>query len=247
MSFLSSLKSILSSEEKNAAFETGNPNFITQASRIKHALQILMESHVHISIMLDDESEYTTRLIGVSNNGLLLDQLNNREAHNKMRSAKDIQVLAKHSAIPFNFNSRVLSLAKGGGYFISLPEKIYHPQKRDFFRIPLENIEKYKFSASLQYSENTLTGHIIDASFGGICVAVYANCYVKKGDILSPASMVLKNGDTINSDFTVCSVKKAHQEGFTRLGCQFLNIKPAEKKNLHKFITESSRERAKKP
>ena len=245
MNFVSGLKSLLSSEQTATNLGEANPNFITRPSRIKHALQQLMESHVHVSIVLDNETEHTSRLLTVSKNTLIIDQLNSRAAHNEIQSGKPIQIQAKHNAIPFNFSSTVDMLAKGGGYVISMPEKIYHPQKRNFFRIPLDNIEKYKFSAAIQYSENTLTGYIIDVSHEGISIAVSSNTYIKKGDTLSPASLIFKSGNTIHADFKVCSVRKVQQDGFTRLGCQLINITPAEKKNLHKFISERARERAK--
>jgi len=125
-------------------------------------------------------------------------------------------------------------------------QKKYHPQKRAFFRIPLENIEKYKFSGAIQFSENLVSGYLYDVSFGGISVVVYSNTYIKKGDILSPASIKLKNGSTIHSDFTVSSIRKSPREGFSRIGCEFLNLQADDKRILHKFITESDRERAKK-
>jgi len=245
MSILSGLKSLLSHEEAAAKLDADNPNFIVQPSRIKHALQQLMDSHVHISIVLDDQSEHTTRLAGITKNGFIIEQLNSRVAHNKMQAGSSIQIEAKHQAIPFNFSSRIDSLTKSGSYFVSMPEKIYHPQKRDFHRTSLENTERYKFSAAIQYSENTLTGYLLDVSYGGISLAVSSSTYVKKGTILSPASLILNNGNTIRADFTVCSVKKVHQDSFTRVGCELLNIEPAEKRDFHKFITTCARERAK--
>ena len=246
MSFLSSLKSLLASEEREHDALNDNPNFIVRPSRIKHMLQSLMESHVQISIVLDDQSEHTSRILDVSENDIVLDQFNSREAHNKMVKGTMVQIDAKHHSVPFNFSASLIGTSRDGGYIISTPEKIYHPQKRSFFRVPLVNIEKYKFTGAIQYSENLVSGYIYDVSFGGICVAVYSNTYIKKGDILSPASMTLKGGNIIQSDFTVCSVKKSHQEGFTRVGCKFLDILPAEKRSVHKFITECERERARK-
>lgn len=246
MSFISTLKSLLASEEEQHNAQNDNPNFIVRPTRIKHMLQILMESHVQISIVLDDQSDYTSMLLDVSTNDMTLDQLNSRVAHNKMLPGTVIQINAKHHSVPFNFTSTIIDSSRDGGYIISMPEKVYHPQKRAFFRVPLENIEKYKFTGGIQYSENLISGYIYDVSFGGICVAAYSNSYVKKGAILSPASMTLKNGKIIQSDFTVCSVKKSPQEGFTRVGCEFLNIQAAEKRSIHKFITECERERARK-
>jgi len=246
VSFISSLKSLLASEEKEEDTRNTNPNFIIRPSRIKHMLQTLMESHVQISLVLDDQSDYTSRVLEVSTNDIILDQLNSRVAHNKMVLGTVIQINAKHHSVPFNFSSSIIGTSRDGGYIISMPDKIYHPQKRAFFRVPLENIEKYKFTGAIQFSENLVSGYIYDVSFGGICVAVYSNSYVKKGAILSPASMTLKDGNIIHSDFTVCSVKKSPHEGFTRVGCEFLDIQPTEKRNVHKFITECERERAKK-
>jgi len=246
VSFISSLKSLLVSEEKEENTRNSNPNFIVRPSRIKHMLQILMESHVQISLILDDQSDYTSRVLEVSTNDITLDQLNSRVAHNKMAQGTVIQINAKHHSVPFNFTSTIIGASRDGGYIISMPEKIYHPQKRAFFRVPLDNIEKYKFTGAIQFSENLVSGYIYDVSFGGICIAVYSNSYVKKGAILSPASMTLKDGNIIHSDFTVCSVKKSPHEGFTRVGCEFLDIQSSEKRNVHKFITECERERAKK-
>ena len=246
MSFLSSLKSLLASEEREHDARNDNPNFLIRPSRIKHMLQSLMESHVQITIVLDDQSEHTSRILDVSKSDIVLDQLNSRVAHNKMTKGATIQVEAKHHSVPFNFSTSLISTSRDGGYIISMPEKIYHPQKRSFFRVPMVNIEKYKFTGAIQYSENLVTGYIYDVSFGGICIAVYSNTYIKKGDILSPASMTLKGGNIIHCDFTVCSIKRSPQEGFTRVGCSFLDIPPAEKRNIHQFITECERERARK-
>jgi flagellar brake protein len=198
MSFISSLKSLLASEEKEDIARNINPNFIVRPSRIKHMLQVLMESHVQLSVLPDKQSDYTSRILSVSPTGITLDQFNSREAHNKMTQGSAIQINAKHHAVPFNFNTTITGTSLDGGYLVSMPDKIYHPQKRAFFRVPLENIEKHKFTGAIQFSENLVSGYIYDVSFGGICIAVYSNSYVKKGAILSPASMTLKDGHIIS-------------------------------------------------
>jgi c-di-GMP-binding flagellar brake protein YcgR len=245
MSLLSDLKSFLSDEEVRDPRDE-NPNFITHPSRIKHMIQVLTEAHVQASVVLSNDDEFTSRILDVSRSDLLLDQLNSRVGHKQMTKGTAIQIKAKHNSVPFNFDAVIIGYSTDGGYIISIPDKIYHPQKRAFFRVPLSNIEKHKFTGAIQYSENNVTGYIYDVSFGGICVAVYSNTYVKKGVILSPTSMTLKDNTTIHADVTVCSVKKSPLEGFTRIGCEFLDIERNEKRSLHKFITECERERAKK-
>lgn len=246
MSFLSGLKFLLSSEEKEQDNLNDNPNFITHPARIKHMLQMLVESHVQVTIILDDDSEATSRVLDISKNDLSLDQLNNRQAHNKMTKGSQLQIQAKHNSVPFNFTVSIIGTTNEGSYLISTPNKIYHPQKRAFFRVPLPDLEKYKFNGAIQYSENILSGYVYDISFGGICIAADSNTYVKKGSILSPASMVLQNGNSIHTDLTICSVKHSPQQGFTRIGCEFLNMEAIEKRVLHKFIAECERKRAKK-
>jgi len=246
VSFISSLKSLLTSEEKEDIARDVNPNFIVRPSRIRHMLQILMESHVQISVLLDGQPDYTSRVLSVSEKDITLDQLNTRAAHNKMTQGSVIQINAKHHSVPFNFRTTITGISRDGGYLVSMPDKIYHPQKRAFFRVPLENIEKYKFTGAIQFSENIVSGYLYDVSFGGVCIAVYSNSYIKKGAILTPASMTLKDGSIIHADLTVCSVKKSPQEGFTRIGCEFLDLPATEKRNIHKFITTCERERANK-
>ncbi|HIG78506.1 MAG TPA: hypothetical protein EYQ47_00520 [Cycloclasticus sp.] len=246
MGFLSSLKTLLLAEEKAHDVLNDNLNFILRSSRIKHMLQILVESHVQISILLEEGSEHTSRILDISKNDMMLDQLNSRQAHNKMIKGTSIRVQAKHNSVPFNFTASVIGSANDGSYLISIPKKVYHPQKRAFFRVPLANIEKHKFNGAIQYSENRVSGYVYDVSIGGICIAVYSNTYIRKGALLSPASMTLNGGDDIHTDFTVRCVKKSPQEGFIRVGCEFLNIEPAEKRSIHKFIAQYQRERAKK-
>jgi len=246
VSLISSLKSLLSSEEKEDIVRDVNPNFIVRPSRIKHMLQMLMESHVQISVLLDEQHDYSSRVLNVSATGITLDQLNIRAAHHKMTQGSIIQINAKHHSVPFNFSATIKGASRDGGYLVSMPDKVYHPQKRAFFRVPIENIEKYKFTGAIQFSENIVSGYLYDVSFGGVCIAVYSNSYIKKGDILTPASMTFKDGNIIHADMTVCSVKKSPQEGFTRIGCEFLDLPAAEKRNIHKFVTTCERERANK-
>jgi hypothetical protein len=131
--FISSLKSLLASEEEQHHTQDSNPHFITQPARIKHMLQLLMESHVQVSVVFDEQSDHTSMLLDISTNEITLDQLNSRAAHHKMQPGQIIQINAKHHSVPLNFSSTITAISKNGDYLCSMPEKIYHPQKRAFF------------------------------------------------------------------------------------------------------------------
>lgn len=244
MSILTQIKKALSSDDVKPAVDSDNPNFITQASQVKRMLNLMVESRVQVSVIFDDKSEYTSRILSVTNSDIILDQFNTREAHNKVLPSMALQVHAKYKAVPFNFTVTTKT-AQANGYCCSFPDKIYHPQKRSFFRISLDNFEKYKFTGAVQYSENTLTGFILDISYGGLSLAIHSSIYIKKGDLLSPCRLELKNGHLIQLDLIACSVKSIPQNGYTRVGCEFLNLSPKENKNIRTFITEYQRQNAK--
>jgi len=246
MSIFSSVKSLLTTEEKSSSEQQGNPNFIQHPSRIKHMLQVLCEAHVQITIIFDDKTEHTSRLLSVTSDDIVFDQLNSLGAHKRMLKGFVIQVNAKHHAVPLNFSTTVIETTSDGYYLVALPNKIYHPEKRSFFRIALNDIEKYKVNSIIQFSENSLTGYIYDISYGGISIAMKSDAYIKSESILSPASITLKSGNILHVDLTVRSVKTNQQDGFTRLGCEFLNIDSATKRSLHKFIATYERQRAKR-
>ena len=248
MSLLSDLKSFLSSDkEPKHDVRRANPNFITDPGRIKHTLQLLAKSHVQISIVLDDQSIYTSRILNVSETDLVLDQTNDHEANTKILAQKSVRINAKLHSVHCNFNCLIVQpySANDNGYLASLPEKIYYPQKRAFFRIPLVDLETHAFNGSTQHSNDNVSGFIYDVSFGGIGIAVYSNNYIQKGDVLSASNMTLNNGQIIQADLAVCSVKRAPHERFTRVGCKFLNVELANKKSIHKFITACERKRVK--
>jgi len=247
MSIFSGIKELFEpqSEDDRAA---ENPNFIVRPNRIKNILERFVESQVQVTIKTDDDEEHSSRILAVKRNGIVLDQLLSRTAHRNIINDLTLQIEAKYHSIPFNFKSRVVDnkVNKNSGYLISFPEKIYHPQKRDFFRLPLKETEQHKFIGSAQYSENTVTGYIYDISFGGLSIAVNSKVYVKKGDIIAPASLYLgKTSERVDCDLTVCAVKKSTMEGFNRIGCQYLNLSSDNKKRIHQFINEEDRKRAK--
>lgn len=178
MSLLSDLKAFLSSDkEQKRDVQRGNPNFITQPNRIKHTLQLLAGSHVQISIVLGDQSNYTSRVLDVLETGLVLDQVIALEAHTKVLAQKNIRIYAKLHSVHCNFSCNITQqkTPDGNGYIASLPERIYYPQKRAFFRTPLADIETHKFNGSIQDSDNNVSGYIYDVCFGGIGIAMYSN------------------------------------------------------------------------
>ena len=248
MSFISELKELISPTDESSKLSSENPNFVTRPNRILHMLRTLQDSSMQISVVIGAKDEYPSKIFGITKHGIILDQLNSREGHQKIAAGVPVQIKAKQQAVPFNFHSTVIKThgSNLGGYLISLPEKIYYPQKRAFFRVPLEHYNHLVFKAALEFSDNTLTGHILDISSGGISLGIYTTTYLKRGSSLTPVSLTIENTETIICDLNVCSVKKSPHDGLTRVGAEFINLDSATRLALNKFIATYERKRAKK-
>ena len=246
MSMFSSIKDKFTRNTSISEVRNENPNFITQPSRVIHALKLLMDSHVQISVIFEDNTEYLSKILSVTKDNLLIDQFSSREAHRKTQLNSKIKIKAKHHAVPFDFNALIVdvSLSNNRGYLISTPEKIYHPQKRDFFRLSLEHKERLRFVGSMSDTNNTVTGYIGDISFGGLTTD--SATYIKKNSFIPKAIISLDYPHEITCDLSVRFIKKKPDEKSTLVGCEISNIKASSKRSLHQFITEAQRKRVKK-
>lgn len=242
----SRLKNLFGSDELDEPDpQDENPNFITRPRRIRTLLYLLIEDHTQVSIELDDEHVYSSAVREVSDDGLWVDELNAREGHVMMTPGRPIKIRAKHQAVHLIFESTV-SETQTSGYLIKLPNKIYYPQRRSYYRVPLNSIASYAFRASTPYADQPVSGRIEDMSYGGICLAINDAIYFKKGDLLAPASLILNDGEVVNCDLVVCTVKKSQATGTTRLGCEFSDMDANARKAVNQFIVYCERERAKK-
>jgi len=247
MNMFSTIKDKFTGNASSSEVRNDNPNFITQPSRVTHALKLLMDSHVQISVAFEDNTEYLSKILSVTKESLLIDQFSSRTAHRKIQLNSKIKIKAKHHAVPFDFNAVVVdvSLSNNRGYLISTPEKVYHPQKRDFFRLSLGHKEKLRFIGSMSDTNNTVTGYIGDISFGGLSLTTDSATYIKKNSIISNVIINLDYPHEITCDLSVRFIKKKPNEQTTLVGCEILNIKAPSKRSLHQFITETQRKRVK--
>jgi len=241
----SNLKKLFSTEnESTENSQDENPNFITRPRRIRSMLYLLMEDRTQISVELNEDDTHSTAIREIQDQCLLIDELNLRQAHVQMTAGTTIKVRAKHQAVHLIFESEIVDISSNG-YLIKLPEKIYYPQRRSYFRVPLTSVASFSFRAGHSYSDLPLTGRIEDISYGGVSLAMTDPIYFKKGDILNPASLVLNEGEVAECSLTICSVKNSPTTGMTRLGCEFQELDKTARRLINQFIIYCERERAK--
>lgn len=242
----SRLKNLFNSEEtESSAAEDENPNFITRPRRIKTLLFLLMEDHTQVTLQLSEDQVYSSAIREVTEDGILLDEINSSEGHRLMVSDFPVKVRAKHQAVHLIFESKVKEILKDG-YLVSLPDRIYYPQRRSYYRVPLNSVASFGFRASGPYADQPISGRIEDMSYGGVCLLLNNDTYFKKGDLLSPASLVLNDGDVVNCDLVVCTIKRSPGTGMMRLGCEFSDLDANARRAINQFIVYCERDRAKK-
>lgn len=242
----SRLKNLFASDDADEVNpQEENPNFITRPRRIRSLLFLLMEDRTQVTIHLDDEHEYPSTIREISEDGLRFDEFSDRAGHKMMVVGQLIKVKAKHQAVHLIFESEVTEQLHDG-YLASLPNRVYYPQRRSYYRVPLNSVTSYGFRAAHPYSNKPLSGRIEDMSYGGVCLVINDDSYFKKGDLLSPTSLVLTDDEVVNCNLVVCTIKKSTVTGLTRLGCEFLNLDANARRNINQFIVSCERERKKK-
>lgn len=249
MKFLSNLKNLFQTDHnKKAIIVDENPNFVTRPNRILQMLHMLQDEATQIVIVTPDGKEQPSKILKVAKEGLLIDQFSSSDAHKRLKINTLVEIKAKQKSVTFTFKAKLLAKQKTklNGYLISIPNKVYYPQKRAFFRAPLTHLNSIALKASLESSENTLTGHVLDLSPGGLSVRIKTQLYIKRGNILSPVSVVLDKDETIICDLLVASVTQPNRSADVRVGCQFMKLDAETSRTINKFIAVSERKRAKK-
>lgn len=248
MNFLSTLQKLFQVHDKNPETFDHNPNFVTQPTRIMQMLRMLKDEATQIIIVTPDEKQHPSKILRVEKKGLLIDQFSSAEAHHKIDINTPIRIQAKQNAVTFTFKAQLLTKQKNkfNGYLISIPKRVYYPQKRVFFRTPLNHLHSITLKAALESSEDTLTGHVLDLSSGGLCLSTGTPHYMKRGHVLSPVSVVLDEDETIICELRIASVTKPLHSADIRIGCQFVQLDANTARAIDKFIALSERKRAKK-
>ena len=247
MKFISNLKELFTQPEQKSSPLNENPNFVTRSNRIMHMLEALIDDTTQIIVAMPDENEFPSKILMLKKEGIIIDQFKSLKGHKNIEIGTKIEVRAKQNAVNLKFKSVVIKKKenKFSGYFIQFPERVYYPQKRASFRVPLEHLRNITFRTTLESSENTITGHVLDISTTGIGIGVRTEAYLKKGSILAPFSLSLGDSESIICEAVVTSVNTPARSAYLRVGCQFRSLDSESKKIINKFIIEAERNRKK--
>jgi len=248
MNFFSDLKDIFAQPEQKADLLNENPNFVTHPNRIIHMLDALIDDATQIIVGMPDENEFPSKILMLNKEGIIIDQFKSLKGHKNIEIGTKIEIRAKQNAVNLKFKSAVIKKKenKFSGYFIQFPGRVYYPQKRASFRVPLEHLRNITFRATLESSENSLTGHVLDLSTDGLAISVRTEAYLKKGSILAPFSLSLGGGESIICEALVTSINAPTRSSYLRVGCQFKNLDPTAKKTINNFTIKTERNRKRK-
>lgn len=209
-----------------------NPHFITGRDQVVDMLKDLQDESRVISLYFANEpgAGFASSLIKVTEGGVWLDRVNSEKGHSQLMEKKRFKALAKYQEVPVTFECTLTGICKEEGsvsYKITLPEKIYFPQKRATFRVKTRLFRlpiHVKAEGGIDSVPAVMVGRVEDISMTGIGFTLEPSITVRRNDVLRFCVLRLDEEKHINFDLEVRNVKTMGQGRMLRVGGRFVNL-----------------------
>lgn len=209
---------------------------------IKDAILELKMAKTALSIFIPGfKKPAVSYILSIKDDSLELDLLRDPSSHQALIGSESFRVVAKQSHIDFVFDAYLIAYQEGDSvYSILFPEKIYHPQRREAFRLALPEPIKLTIDIFLPGSETVLTGRIINLSVMGAAFVISSEFNVSPGEIIENCVFHFLGGINIKLNIRICTTRYLRFNAGcvgVRVGCSFLALSHETEQILSKFIT----------
>ncbi len=229
-----------------------NNSIITDATHISALLYRLKKKQCTLEIKTLAESGDFIDLgisellnINTEENTLLFDVINK-----KIALGQQIKVFTKHNGIEMYFQTTVTGFNKNNhpAYFItSTPTSINHKQRRQQYRVELQNLWKIPVTLIDESIKKPLSAYIYNISTGGINVRSSTSPFNKiKPDAVIDTVIQLPNEPSVRCKLLVRQTNVNSTAGFQQLAGQFLNLDARQEKTIQSFVNNVDRKNIKK-
>jgi c-di-GMP-binding flagellar brake protein YcgR len=228
---------------------------ITASREIEFILQNIAKAESVIALYYSEENDFVlTRLLGVDNSGLWLEQRPTTKENKHVLDSHKLIFVASHFQIKVQFSVDHAVAAKYQGQpalFLRLPKSIHRLQRREYFRLatPVFNPLLCIIPVEQAVEENAREVTIMDISGGGVGLTcteqdavlvpgqTYENCKID----------LLDSGEFIGTIEVKNLVVLSTPEGQTirRAGCEFKNLDGASTILLQRYVTTMQRAKIK--
>lgn len=162
-----------------------------------------------------------------------------------LKQNKALKIVGKLSGIDINFNTTIDSLTKRNHLYycnVKIPDEIIHKQRRQQYRVELQNLWKIPVTLVNKQKQPPLTAYIYNISAGGMKVRSSTENFssIKENTILD-AQIQLPNNANIQCKLQVRQTQSNNTAGFQQLAGQFIKLNASQEKTIQSFVNSVER------
>ncbi len=229
---MSLLKKILPGSRRTISLCHDNPFFLYDSDKIRKVLYEISGISNVISLYFPDEPgvDYATSLTRLGGQELLFDRVGSEEGHTRLMEEKSFRALSKYRGVPITFDCALFGLVYRGEkawYKASFPERLYYPQKREVFRVPVADLQlpiRIKSKPGLNLETKVIEGMIDDIGLHGLSFNIDPVMHFRKFDIVRGCSYETTSGETVDFNLEVRAVRSVRGGAKVRVGGRYVGL-----------------------
>ncbi len=223
----------------------------TYRREIVFNLRSLIHHGEYVSVIFDEGREtFLTVLLAVDEeNGILVFDCGSAEETGQrfLESERNFFVCAPQGVHNQFLTGKAWETTHRGqrAFAVGLPARYSRMQRRKAFRLLLPMTLRPQCTLAPKADGQQPVFSVVDISIAGIGLETpMAASAFAPGQVLAGAAIDLKSLGMLRVDLEIKFASQAQRGGkqVGRLGCQFVNISPAQEKQLQEFITQVQRE-----
>jgi len=229
---------------KPKARKNDNPFFICECDEIRKVLAAVSGPHKVVTLYFPGlpGDGYASSLAEIGKGDLLFDRLASDEGHAGVMKRRTFRALAKYRGVTITFDCRLKELVsreEKTWYRVTFPERIYYPQKRDFFRLHVSFLNlpvRISGRSGIHPETSDFLGVIDDIGLDGMAFIIDPVMHFRKFDVVWGCSFDTSAGDTIVFSLEVRSVRKLRNGSKIRVGGRYKNLSARNRLRIQKEL-----------
>ncbi len=230
--------------KRKRALSQGEQASLQETARV---LQRMCEQHVFVDVRIPGRDEqWRSMLLGVLTNSRLIhmDELFPVGESSELRTGEHIVISCRDRDTSVRLATKVVRVVREGGvpsYFLHLPVTCERNQRREFWRMPVENREDIRVSLCIG-GEKSCTAQPVDLSQDGIKLVIPRELEgLEPGrTVLQDCQLELRDLGRVRCRLVVRNVDDS-RTGQTVIGASFAALSGFERRQIASFLAASQR------
>ncbi len=243
---MTSTAEIMAAIENTSSFER-----IITKERITTLLSRIKEARGSVSIhFARNTKQFNSAILEINpeNDTLIFDECVPVEGHDTLVMLKHFNVTARIEGISIHFKSVLKAVNTKNNiasYVTQYPARILYEQRRKTFRVPVDEKTEIPVSISTE-TEHVYAAYLVDLSSQGIGAYIESNDEFTEHDKKYFCKIHLPNGNFVSSELELRHIQSDDKNKKLQIGYRFINLNPAQRALLERFIMTLQREAIKR-